>query len=87
MQLDNEILKINDAVYHLFYGDGIVTQVTNDNATAVFSKTVIHINNNTIHTNGLKIIGLQKPLIVWEKNRTNKSENYYLPFINLLRGL
>jgi hypothetical protein len=87
MQLDDEILKIGDGVYHLIHGQGTV-KATNDNqATAVFGRLELIISKATIMQGKTKMFGVEKPLVFWRSKRHNRDVSEYSQIIEALDKL
>ncbi len=87
MQLDKEILKPGALVHHLLNGTGIVTAVTDTSATAMFGKQLMTINAATINQRGVKMFGLDAPLIVWRDKRHPRPFSAYAKIIEQLDDL
>jgi hypothetical protein len=87
MQLDSVILKVGDGVFHLLNGEGTVQTVSDNSATASFGAQVLTINSATITQRGIKIIGIEKPLIFWRSNRGRRPVEAYKKIIEQMDEL
>jgi hypothetical protein len=87
MQLDDVNLQIGSPIYHLIHGDGTIKSVRETNATAVFGRMEMVISDATITNNGIKMIGVQKPLVFWRNMPHNRDVSAYLPIILILDSL
>jgi hypothetical protein len=78
MQLDQQTLAIGDKVHHLLLGDGTIKTISQNSAIAIFGRQEMTVSAATIVQNGVKMIGLGKPIVFWPEVGYNGVSAYQL---------
>jgi hypothetical protein len=75
MNLDGIDLRIDDRVWHIYMGEGIVRIISDAGFQAVFSGQQLWFDMSGrlagLPPTSLKLVGLSQPLIVWPTQREN----------------